>query len=115
MKRTYTNIGQSIKTEHGCCTPKIIDKAINTLEWVAVTSITSLPMSQGLAIKEIIKECKIPKVSHVAYMGSIVGYYGFYGIRGHYKNGTAEIFVMDTGTECTIMASDYYENLCLVN
>ncbi len=107
MERTYTKVG---KPE---ATPDQIDKAIDTLEWIEPKG--SQPMAQGMAISEVIIECRIPKVSHIAIHGLISGChpenpYGFYGIKAQYKNGKACIYMMDTGCEVIIMASDFEEN-----
>lgn len=116
MKRTYTNIGAEFRSEHAreAISEGQINRAIEGLTWEEVHEGMSLPMAQGEGLKSCIKELRIPKVTHVAYMGVILGHYGFYGVRGHYKNGTAEVYLMDSGCSITVMASDYHENICLI-
>lgn len=106
MERTYTNVGKSEAT------PEQIDRAIETLEWIEPKG--KQPMAQGMAISEVIVECRIPKVSHIAihgmiYRSELQNPYGFYGIKAQYKNGKASIYIMDTGCEVIIMASDFEE------
>lgn len=80
---------------------------IAQLEWHPVTSETmSLPMAPGEAIKKLISEFRIPKVSAIAYNGILQNRYGFYGIEGNYKNGRARIYVMDKGSVLTPVASE---------
>ena len=105
MERTYTHVGKDEAT------PEQIDKAILTLDWLELAKEKSLPMAQGLAIKEVVKRLRVPNVSHVAYHGMIHGSscpYGFYGIKAKYKNGKAVIYLLDNGCEVVIMASDFY-------
>ena len=107
MERTYTNVGKEEATLEQ------IDEAVKTLNWLELSKEKSLPMAQGLAIKEVVKKCRIPKVSHIAYHGMIHGSscpYGFYGIKAKYKNGKAVIYLLDNGCEVVIMASDFYPN-----
>lgn len=106
MERTYTKVGEKEAN------PAQIDEAIETLEWIEPKG--KQPMAQAMAISEVIQECKIPKVSHIAIHGMITGNhlqspYGFYGIKAQYKNGKAIIYMMDTGCEVIIMASDFIE------
>ncbi len=106
MKRTYTMVGRNEATHEQ------IDNAILTLDWIDAKG--KLPMGQGMAIQECITECKMPNPSHVAIHGRINGTspespYGFYGIRSKYKNGVAQVYLMDHGSECIVMASDFKE------
>lgn len=105
--RTYTNVGSKEANQSE------IDRAINTLNWIKPEGMQ--PMAQALAIKEVIQECKIPKVRAIAIHGHIVSasspYYGFYGIKAQYKNGRAIIYMMDNGCEVIILASDFEETL----
>jgi len=92
MKINFFNIGKSIGTDE-----EYIKNQIDSLEWVELKKGDRLPLGQGMAIQGTIDEFKIPNVSHVAIHGNLDNL-GFYGIRGHYKNGTFNIFIVDTGT-----------------
>ena len=81
-----------------------------------------MPLGQGMAIQETIKQCRIPKVSAVAIHG--VSYvtdqtreggeadsgcgYGFYGIQAHYKNADVKIYLLDTGVAVIPVATDTF-------
>jgi len=65
-----------------------------------------MPMCQGLAIKEAIKALRLPKVSHVAESSALAPY-ALLGIRAHYANGTADIFIVDEGSRCTPVFADF--------
>lgn len=103
MLRTWTNVG----AEHTEGEParKKIANVIKGIEWRTVPcDMAAMP---GLAIKELIKLLRLPKVSHVADSHELAPY-GFVAIRCHYKNGMAELFAIDTGTEITPLCSDFY-------
>ena len=102
-QRTWTNVG----AEHteGEAARKVIEKAIEGLEWQAVPcDMAAIP---GLAINGLIAELRLPKVSHVADSHELAPY-GFVAVRCHYKDGTCELFAIDTGTETTPLCSDFY-------
>jgi hypothetical protein len=106
MRRDYTEIGQ----KEGY-TKEIVDKGIASIDaWIDTTKgSTSLPMSQGMAIKEVIKELRIPKVSRVAIHGAICGaegMYGLYGIHAEYKAEFVTIYIADNGCEVIPVAMD---------
>lgn len=87
--------------------PTELDKilaSINSLEWEPVSG--SKPMGPALAIKSVIKEFKIPKVSLVAYNGTPFGTkdepgaaYSVFGIEATYTNGKYRLFFVDCGSE----------------
>lgn len=68
-----------------------------------------MPMMQGEGIKAAIRELRLPKVSHVADSNELAPY-GLYGIRAHYKNGRADVYVIDEGSCLVVVAVDFYEN-----
>jgi len=74
-----------------------LQRIIARIEWQKIP--TTLSMMAGEGIKGIIKEFKIPKVSHVADSHELAPY-GLYGIRGHYKNADVDLFVVDEGSRC---------------
>lgn len=102
MQRTFTKIGSEYNDEP--VRPRLV-KAIAAIEWQTIPC--TLGMMPGEGIKQTIKEFHIPKVSHVA-VSSDLAPYGLYGIRGYYKNGMAELFVVDSGCEIVPVVSDFY-------
>jgi len=57
----------------------------------------TMAMMPGEAIKGLVKEFKIPKVSHVCDSHELAPY-GLVGIRAHYKNADVEFFAVDEGS-----------------
>lgn len=62
----------------------------------------SVGMMPGLGIKAAIQQLRLPKVSHVAISNAMAPY-GLCGIRCRYKDGPAEIFLLDIGTEVKVL------------
>ena len=77
--------------------------AIAALEWQPLPC--TLGVMPGENIKQVIRAFHIPKVSHVAVSAELAPL-GLYGIRGHYANGTAQVYVLDLGSECVPVASE---------
>ena len=107
MKRNYTEIGQKYNREN-------IDLSIKRIEWERFKT-DDLPYMQGIAIGEIIKECKIPAkgISRMALHSCIEKdgeNIGFYGLDVKYINGQVQVYAADSGTEITILATDFTEN-----
>jgi hypothetical protein len=65
-----------------------------TIEWQELPC--KMSFAGGFAIKQIIKEQRIPNVSHVAESHQMAPY-GLIGIRASYKNADVEIFAVDEG------------------
>jgi hypothetical protein len=88
----------------------MVVKAIENLKWEEVPN-TGLEMDIGsaMAIEAAIRDYKIPRVSHVATSNDLAPW-GFYGIRGHYTNGVAEIYIMDMGSQLATVRSDFTPN-----
>lgn len=102
MQRTFTTIGKDYNRES--VRSRLVN-VINSIEWQSLPC--ELGMMPGEGIKQTIKQFRIPKVSHVA-VSSDLAPYGLYGIRGYYKNGMAELFVVDAGSEIVPVVSDFY-------
>jgi hypothetical protein len=102
MKRTWTTVGKDFERI-------IVDVAIRHLDWQEIPKGGHLeaPAMPGLGIKAAIRELHIPKVSHVAWSSHLAPY-GFYGIRGHYTNGDAEVYIVDLGTHLVPVCSDFH-------
>lgn len=115
MKRTWTTVGTQIVGAELEDRESVIDKdtveqAIGTVNWREIPKDGHLeaPMMPGEGIKAAIQTLRIPKVSHVAWSNELAPY-GFYGVRGHYKNGQAEVYMVDTGTSIIPVCSDFHE------
>lgn len=115
MKRTWTKVGTEVagnELEDGASLDRAtVMLAIDNLEWRAIPKGGTLeaPFMPGEGIKAAIKELRIPKVSHVAWSHELAPY-GFYGIRGHYTNGDAEVYIVDLGTHLVPVCSDFHEH-----
>ena len=115
--RTWTTVGEVVmdKTlEDGAkLSRKRVEAAIEAMDWQAPkrdggNGAWTLAMMPGEGIKTVIKEFRIPRVYELAVSNELAPY-GFYGIKGRYKNGAAEIYVVDLGTELTPVCSDFTE------
>lgn len=103
MERTWTQVGR----EHTEGKESELAEMFERLDWQTIPC--TLPMAPGEGLKEVIKELRIPKVSHVAYSHELAPY-GLMGVKAHYKNGDATIYMVDEGSEIVIVASDFYSN-----
>lgn len=65
-------------------------------EWLAVPC--TLSLSAGMALDAAIKELRLPKVSHVVEMPDLAPY-GLVGARCHYRNGDADVWICDRGSD----------------
>jgi hypothetical protein len=110
--RTWTKVGEDLVgspiDDETILDRGAVCRAIDRLQWMEIPKEGTLEvaMMPGLGIKESIKELRIPKVSHIA-ISSALAPYGFYGIRAHYKNGDAEIFLIDVGSNITPVCTDF--------
>lgn len=93
----YTNVGKPF------IEPDAIKTAVLAIEWKEAP--ITMGFSQGYAIREAIKEFKVPDVSHVGESIALAKY-GFYGIRGHYSNGIVQLYFLDIGTAIVPVATE---------
>lgn len=101
--RTWTQVGR----EHTENKHKELGAIFGRLKWQAIPcEMAAMP---GEGIKAAIKELKIPKVSHVAASHELAPY-GLMGIKAHYKNGDATIYLADEGVGIVVLASDFLPN-----
>lgn len=100
MERTWTEVGEHYSKG---ANRKKIERYIEALEWQPVPC--TVGMMPGMAIKEAVKEFRIPKVSHIAISHEMAPL-GFYGIRGHYANGTGQVYLVDDGISLTPVCSE---------
>lgn len=104
VKRTWTEIGKEETEGHQDRIGKILD----SLDWEPLITGKQYPMMPAHGVMESIKQLRIPKVSHIAIGCHEMAPFGLYGIRGHYKNGMAEIFLLDRGHDILVIASDLH-------
>ncbi len=105
MQRTWTSVG----SEHNADDSKRARLAamFDRLEWQELKPDTVEAMMPALGIRAAIKELRIPKVSHYAISRELAPY-GLYGIRGHFTNGQAEVYLCDEGSRMVVLASDFH-------
>ena len=101
MKRTWTEVGEKYtRGKQGD-----IAVMVERMEWRTLPC--EMGMGPGMAIKEAIKAFKIPKVSRVATSNEMAPY-GLLAVEGHYKNGRAQVLMVDDGVSITPICSDLY-------
>jgi len=101
MERTWTKVGK----HHTHGREEDIGGMIDRLNWKEIPC--EMGMMPGEAIKAAIKELRIPKVSHVANSHEMAPY-GLLGIKAHYKNGDANIYLVDEGCSTVVIATDFF-------
>jgi len=108
MKRAWTTVA---KDHNG--TPEQRERLagmFDRLEWIAIEpGGLSLPMMVGEGLKECIRELRIPKPSHIAYTNEMAPF-GLMAVRGHYKNGMAQVYLCDEGCNIAVLCSDFWPN-----
>ena len=101
MERTWTQVGK----EHSEGKEDELGEMFDRLEWHELPyTMAAMP---GLGIKAAIKELHIPKVRHVSCSHELAPY-GLMGIKAHYNNGDATIYLVDEGCQVVVLASDFY-------
>jgi len=105
MERTWTNVGSEYNSTEGQKTS--LSGMFNRLSWETIEQGKEVAFCPGEAIKQAIRQLSIPKASHFAISNELAPY-GLVAVRGHYKNGMAEVFIIDEGSSLTVLASDFY-------
>lgn len=96
-----------------------VEAAIAAMEWVDYVKGMSLPFSQGHAIRELMKEFRINRITALSYDGAVYhtpgkgsedGNWHIMGIQIPYKDGPRRLYFADGGTHlvplCTIPVID---------
>lgn len=101
----WTKVGEEYKDYRD----KIL-KIIKDVQWYLPTG--SFPMGQGMAIKNVIREFKVPKVDKVGYSQETFGTkeepgasYSIVAVQGNYKDGPVRIYAVDAGNELVPVAT----------
>ena len=105
MERTWMNVGKEYNASDK--QKKYLARAFDGLEWQSIKGGLEIAAIPGLAIKAAIRELPLPKVSHVATSNALAPY-GLYGIRAHYRNGQADVYILDEGSRSLVLASDFW-------
>lgn len=104
MTRTWTRIGEAHSQDQHAQLGAILDG----LTWRAIppggAEVAAMP---GLAMRAAIRELRLPQVSHYAISHDLAPY-GLYGLRAHYQDGTANVYLVDDGSQTVVVASDFY-------
>lgn len=102
-ERTWTKVGA---IHNG--TPaqrEALAAEFDCLEWQDVPC--ELPSYQGLAIKEAIRQLRLPRVCRVAESAALAPY-ALLGIECRYSNGPARVYLVDEGSRTVVIASDFW-------
>lgn len=83
-----------------------IRAAAAALDWRALP-LDNVPAMPGYGIQQVIRELRLPKVSRVAWSSDLAPC-GFYGIEANYRNGRAQVFILDKGSELTPLVSYFW-------
>jgi hypothetical protein len=101
-------IGHPLDDTH-IFTRDMVGRAIDRLEWIEIPKSGKIPwpgFSEGYAISAAIRDFGLNRATHIATSRELAPY-GFFAVRNIYPNGTAEIFVMDSGTSLTVVCTDF--------
>jgi hypothetical protein len=101
-ERYWTTVGR--RYSKGKSGKAKVTRLAKGLRWQKVP--VELGFLPGENIKQVIRDLKIPKVTHVAVNG--MGPLGFYGIRGHYKDGMAQVYIVDEGSVVVPVLSEFW-------
>jgi len=113
-RRDWTQIGRAyyepataegIEGE-GAATREKVAAALDAMDWQPVPC--EVAFMPGEAIKAMVRECRIPRVSHVAISHDLAPC-GLVAVFGHYKNADVKVYAVDKGTSTVILAMDVYE------
>jgi hypothetical protein len=107
VRRDWFNVGKQAGYSGTPQADAKIVNAIASMKWETLEPGKQFPMMPAMGISEVIKQCRVPKASHVAISNHLAPY-GFYGIRGHYTNGDAEVYVIDSGDCITPVCADFH-------
>lgn len=103
-KINWMNVGK----DHWEGNQERIIEILSKMEWQELEEGMSLPMSPGLGIEFLIKEFKIPRVSHIAISNEMTPF-GLYGIYGHYRNADVKLYFVDEGSHISSLCQEVEE------
>ncbi len=105
MERTWTTKGYGYNE-----TPEQKEQLaamFDCLVWLEVSDELTMDMGYAEPINTAINELCIPTVSHVAISNEMAPY-GLFGIRGHFSNGWANIYICLEVNNMVVLATDFY-------
>ncbi len=97
----WTTVGESLVAPEE--RPAFLEKC-ERLEWLDASEPRDLPFMPGEAIKTMIREFRLPRVTQFGYSHECAPY-GLQGVRCHWTNGSGEVFTLDTGAELVPIVS----------
>src|SRR3990167_6663740 len=103
MERNYTGVGKSEGIDKA-----VLDREIDALEWQEFVNGKSEAFAPAYVINDAIFNLKIPNVSHYAISKHGIDGMGLVGIRVHYNNGRADVYILDVCVYATVIATDFY-------
>lgn len=116
MRRDWMKVGAAHTAEE---LRPAIEAAIEGLTWHEMP-VETAPMSQGLMLREVLRQLDLPKVSRVAWDGVVVqpdpadrrqlATYGLLGIEANYRDGRAQLYVLDCGGVALPLCADFTAN-----
>lgn len=80
-------------------------RAFDALDWQPIPC--EMSFSGGEGCKEMIRQLRIPGVTHAAESHHLAPY-GLLAVRGHYVNGRVDAYGVDQGDRLTMLAVDFY-------
>jgi hypothetical protein len=104
MVRTWTTVGAG----HSRGNETRLGKILDALSWTEIPPAgVCEPAMPALAIMGAIRELRLPGVTHYAISHALAPF-GLVGIRAHYADGRADVYVVDEGSQLVVLASDFY-------
>ena len=100
MTRNWTDIGKPYTQGNEAMIGEYLDRLV----WRNLP--VTLPMMQGLGINEAIRRLRLPNVQRVTESADLAPF-GLLGVECRYSNGMARVYLLDTGDECVVLASDF--------
>lgn len=111
IKIDWTTVGKEyIRTDSD--KNKVLKEA-TFLEWIPIGG--NHPFSQAFAIKEAIKQFKLPKVDLISYGGGFglscepSAGFGLLGIQANYKGNRVRVYLLDGGNSVTPIFMEVFE------
>lgn len=102
--RTWTKIGEEHTGEPEA--RKMFDKELNRMRWQDIQPGAKLPLGQGMAVNQAVKEFNLRNVTKVALYGG-GNELNVYGIQFG-EATTRRLYIADNGVECCPIAFDTF-------
>lgn len=103
MRRDWMNVGRSFSEGREA---ELVD-VFAGLEWEPLSEGLTLPVMAGMALDAARSQLPLVRMSHVATSSGLAPC-GLIAARCNYKNGQADVYILDHGSGCTPLAVDFY-------